>query len=51
MEVIKYEKKEMILLTDYEKWSHEMQKYCHICKRKFCYDREDKKYINHIAKS
>ena len=32
----------MIPLTDVEKWSYEMQNYCHVCKRKFCYDKEGK---------
>ena len=42
MEVINLEKKEMIPLTDYEKRHYETRNYCHICKRKFCYDKEDK---------
>ena len=32
----------MIPLTDYEHWHYETRKYCHICRRKFCYDKEDK---------
>ena len=42
MEVITYEKKEMIPLADIEKWKYETQKYCHICKRKFSCDQGDK---------
>ena len=42
MEIINYEKKEMMPLTDYEKWHYETRKYCHICRRKFFYDKEDK---------
>ena len=29
-------------MTGYEKHCYEMQNYCHMCKRKFCYDKEDK---------
>ena len=32
----------MMPLTDYEKWGYEMQNYCHICKRKLCYDKHNK---------
>ena len=32
MEIINYQEKEMILLTDKENKSHEKQKVCHICK-------------------
>ena len=32
----------MIPLTDVEKWQYEMQNYCHICKKKFCYGQEEK---------
>ena len=47
MKIINYEKKEMIPLTDEEKESYENQKICHICKKEFCADknnREFKKY-------
>ena len=47
MKIITIGKKEMIPLTDYEKWDYEMQNYCHICRRK-----EDKSHygINHKVK-
>ena len=35
-EVINYEEKEMILLTDKENKFYEKQKKCHICKKGFC---------------
>ena len=35
MKIINYEEKEMILLTDKESKSYEMQKPCYICKNKF----------------
>ena len=42
MELINTEKKEMIPLTDYEKWEYETLNYCHICNRKFCTDKNGK---------
>ena len=42
MDIINTEKKEMIPMTDYEKWEYEIQNYCHICKKKFCYDKDNK---------
>ena len=41
-EIIKYEEKEMILLTNKEINLYESQKRCHICKGKFCYDKNKK---------
>ena len=41
-EIINYEEKEMILLTDKENKSYEKQKECHICKGGFCYDKNMK---------
>ena len=42
-EIINYEEKEMILLTDKEINLYERQKsLCHICKGKFCYDKNKK---------
>ena len=35
MEVINFEKKEMIPLTDDENKYYEKKKYCHICKKSF----------------
>ena len=42
MKVINTEKKEMIPLTYSEIRYYEKRKYCHICKRKFCTDKNDK---------
>ena len=42
MEIINYEEKEMIPLTDKENKSYEEQKVCHVCKKEFCFD-ENKK--------
>ena len=42
MEIINYEKKEMIPLTYDENIYYEKKKYCHICKKKFWYDKENK---------
>ena len=39
MEIIYYEEKEMIALTD---MFYEKQKVCHICKKKFCNDENEK---------
>ena len=44
MEIINYEKKEMIPLTKDEYESHYHQKACHICKRIFSADYNNKKY-------
>ena len=43
--IINYKEKEMIPLTDNEKF-YEEQKECHICQKEFCYDK--KKTINSI---
>ena len=42
-EIINFEEKEMIPLTNKEIKSYEKQKVCHICKKKFCYDKNKKK--------
>ena len=42
MKIINYEKKKGIILTNKEKESYEKQKLCHICKKKFCYDNNEK---------
>ena len=49
MEVINFEKKEMIPLTDDENKHYEKKKCCHICKKRFWCDKENKsKYdVNH----
>ena len=43
IEIIKYEKKKMIPLTNNEKEYYEKRKYCHICHKKFCYNENDEK--------
>ena len=42
--IINYEKKEMMPLTDEEKESYENQKICHIFEKEFSTDNKDKKY-------
>ena len=42
MKIISYEEKEMIPLTCEEKRSCKKQGVCHICKEKFCMDKDDK---------
>ena len=42
MEIINFKEKKMIPLTDSEIKHYEKRKYCHICKRKFCTDENDK---------
>ena len=42
MEIINYEKKEMIPLNDEEDKSYEKQKLCHMCKKMFCNDENEK---------
>ena len=44
MEIINYEKREMIPLTKEENKSYKEQETCHICKRKFCLDKDDESY-------
>ena len=44
MRVVKYEKKEMVPLTDEEIKSYEKQNVCYICKKRFSTDALDKKY-------
>ena len=46
MEIIDYEEKEMIPLTYEENTSYKEQKTCHICKEKFCVDKDDENYKN-----
>ena len=44
MKVINTEKKEMIPLTNNENRYYESLEYCHICRKKFCNDKDDKTY-------
>ena len=43
MEIINYKEKEMIQLKDKEKEFYEKQEVCHICKKEFCYDKNEEK--------
>ena len=45
MEIINREKKEMIPLNNEENNLFDEQKICHICKEKFCTDKDDKYHI------
>ena len=44
MEIINYEEKEMIPLTHWENNYYKKQETCHICKEKFCMDKNDENY-------
>ena len=44
MKIINYEEKEMIPLTKKENKSYKEQVECHICKEKFCMDKDDENY-------
>ena len=46
MKIIDYEEKEMIPLTHEENNFYKEQEACHICKEKFCMDKDDEDYIN-----
>ena len=46
-EIINFEEKEMIPLTNKEIKSYEKQKVCHICKKEFCDDKNKKKVRDH----
>ena len=46
MKIINYEEKEMITLTKEENKSYKEQEKCHICKEKFCMDKDDENYKN-----
>ena len=46
MKIINYEEKEMIPLTYEENKSYKEQEACHICKEKFCMDKDDENYKN-----
>ena len=43
MKIINYEIKKEIILTNEEKESYENQKNCHICRKEFCTDKNNKK--------
>ena len=40
----------MILLTDEETKSYKEQKVCHICKKEFITDKNDKRHLNYTIK-
>ena len=46
MEIIYYEKKDIIPLDDEENMFYNEQEICYICKEKLCTDKDDKDYIN-----
>ena len=46
IEIINYEKKEMISLTKEEKKFYKKQEKCHICQEKFCSDKDDENFTN-----
>ena len=46
MEIIDYEEKEMIPLTHEENNFYKEQEACHICKEKFCTEKDDTNYID-----
>ena len=50
MKIINDEKIEMIPLTDEEKESYENQEICHICKKEFCTDENNKKEFKKMHK-
>ena len=50
MEIINFEEKEMIPLTNKEIKSYEKQKVCYICEKKFCDDKNKKANITFIIK-
>ena len=46
MKIIDYKDKKMIPLTYEENKSYKEQEACHICKEKFCMDKDDRNYKN-----
>ena len=46
MKIIDYKEKKMIPLTYEENKSYKEQEACHICKEKFCMDKDDRNYKN-----
>ena len=49
MEIINFEEKEMIPLTNKEIKSYEKQNVCHICKKEFCDDKNQKKSLRSLS--
>ena len=50
LEIINYEEKEMIPLTNEGNESHEEQSVCNICKKEFITDKMIKRHLNYIKK-
>ena len=50
MNIVDYEEKYMIPVTDNENQFYESLKVCHICKRGFCYDKNEKKNLKYTKK-
>ena len=46
-EIINFEQKEMIPLTDNENKFYGEQEECHICQKEFCYDENEKTSLNY----
>ena len=46
MKIISYEEKEVIPLTKEENKIYKQQEASHICKEKFCMDKDDENYTN-----
>ena len=46
MKIMSYGKKEMIPVTKEEYKSYKEKETCHICKEKFCIDKDDENYKN-----
>ena len=49
-EIINFEQKEMIPLTDNENKFYEEPEECHICQKEFCYDENEKTSLNYTKK-
>ena len=49
-EITNFEEKEMIPLTNKQIQSYEKQKVCHICKKEFCFDKNDEKEFKNKKK-
>ena len=48
-EIINFEEKEMMPLTNKKIKSYEKQKVCHICKKEFCDDKNQKKSLRSLS--
>ena len=50
IKIINFKEKDMIPLTDRKIIYNEKQKLCHICKKGFFYDKNEKKNLNYVKK-